>query len=189
MKVGLFFGSFNPIHIGHLLIASHIANFYVDEVWFVVSPQNPFKNTNELLDAQARLTLVKVAIYKDDRFKSSDIEFQLPIPSYTINTLKELSEEHPGKEFFLIMGSDNYKQICTWKEANEITINYNLLIYDRNSHALTQENTPRKQHITDAPLLNISSTLIRDLIAKEKCFKYLVPEKVYEEIIKNNYFK
>ncbi|MEP6685119.1 MAG: nicotinate (nicotinamide) nucleotide adenylyltransferase [Parafilimonas sp.] len=186
MKIGLFFGSFNPIHTGHLIMANYIANNYVDKIWFVVSPQNPFKDHNELLMAENRLSLVKIAIEKDDRFQASDIEFKLPIPSYTINTLKGLSQQYPDHEFFIIIGSDNYEEITKWKSADEIIKNYKLLIYERPGFCLSK---PTDSSIINAPLLNISATEIRKLIRQNKSFKYLVPENVYEAIKKNNYFK
>jgi nicotinate-nucleotide adenylyltransferase len=186
MKIGLFFGSFNPIHTGHLIIANYIANCYVDQVWFIISPQNPFKNYHELLKAEDRLSLVKIAIQKDARFQASDIEFKLPVPSYTINTLKVLSQQYPEHEFSIIIGSDNYEEITKWKSADDIIENYKFLIYERAGFCLTK---PTSNYIVDAPLLNISSTEIRCLIKENKSFRYLVPEIVHEAIIRNNYFK
>ena len=186
MKVGLFFGSFNPIHTGHLIIANHIANYYVDQVWFIISPQNPFKSARDLLKAEARLSLVKIAIEKDDRFKASDIEFKLPVPSYTIDTLTILSKQYRDCEFFIVLGSDNYNEISKWKSAEEITSNYKFLIYERPGFSISKLNSG---YINDSPLLNISSTKIRNLIREDKSFKYLVPECVHEAIKKNGYFK
>jgi nicotinate-nucleotide adenylyltransferase len=187
MKVGLFFGSFNPIHIGHLIIANHVANYYSDKVWFIVSPQNPFKQSDNLLKAESRLALVQLAVKNDDRFNASDIEFKLPTPSYTINTLDVLSKQYIDYEFVIIIGSDNYKEILKWKSSSEIIKNYGFLIYERPGFPI--KNNLADNQILKAPLLNISSTEIRDLIANNICFKYLVPEKVYEEIKQKNYFK
>jgi nicotinate-nucleotide adenylyltransferase len=187
MKVGLFFGSFNPIHTGHLIIANHIANYYTDKVWFIVSPQNPFKEPNKLLKAESRLSLVQIAINNDNRFEASDFEFKLPTPSYTINTLKALVQQYVDYEFVIIIGSDNFKEISGWKSASEVISKYKFLIYERPGFSIT--NTFDDNQILKAPLLNISSTEIRNLIANNKCFKYLVPEKVYKEIKEQNYFK
>jgi nicotinate-nucleotide adenylyltransferase len=186
MKVGLFFGSFNPVHTGHLIIANHIANYYTDKVWFIISPQNPFKQASELLNAESRLSLVRFAIESDDRFEALDIEFKLSTPSYTINTLNALSQQHIDYEFVIVIGSDNYTEILKWKSSSEIIKKYKFLIYSRPGSSI--ENTFENQ-ILKGPLLNISSTEIRDLIAENKCFKYLVPENVYKEIKKRNYFK
>lgn len=189
MKVGLFFGSFNPIHTGHLVIASHMADFHVDKIWFVVSPQNPFKQPRELLYAEARLALVKLAIEKDERFEVSDIEFQLHLPSYTINTLQALTRKHSEYEFFIIMGSDNLLDVSKWKSSGEIIKNYNLLIYKRPGFSITNQNLPMGSLVANSPFLDISSTEIRNLIIQGKSIKYLVPEIVCDSIEQNNYFK
>jgi nicotinate-nucleotide adenylyltransferase len=184
MKVGLFFGSFNPIHIGHLLIANHIANFETEKVWFIVSPQNPFKETSGLLPANLRLKLVQIATAKDQRFKTLDLEFNLPIPSYTINTLKALNEMHPEHEFCLIMGSDNLQQLPTWKSAQKIIEKFKIIVYERPGFPVNNSSY-RNISVTKAPLLDISSTYIRNLMAAHKNINYLIPESVNNELIIN----
>ena len=190
MKIGLFFGSFNPIHTGHLIIANYIANNTVDEVWFIVSPQNPLKQSTALLNAGHRLEFVKLAIETDDRFKVSDIEFQLPKPSYTIDTLLTLSKMYPHHEFYLILGSDNYSGLSEWKSSSQIINNFKLLVYERPGFPIrTKKNAYNNITFLNAPLLDISSTEIRELISQNKNIHYLVPEKVYKAIETNGYYK
>ncbi|NOU39528.1 MAG: nicotinate-nucleotide adenylyltransferase [Ferruginibacter sp.] len=187
MKIGLYFGSFNPIHTGHLIIANHIANnTQLDEVWFVVSPQNPFKNTNSLLNEQHRLSLVKIAIEGEKKLKASNIEFKLPKPSYTADTLIYLSEKYPNNVFSIIMGSDGYQNIEKWKNFKYIINNYNIFIYNRPHFFIN--NTEKNIIIVDAPLLEISSTLIRKNIKERKSIRYLVTDKVMEEIELRNFY-
>ncbi len=188
MKIGLYFGSFNPIHTGHLIIANHIANnTELDEVWFVVSPQNPFKNTNSLLNEQHRLSLVKIAIEGEKKLKASNVEFKLPRPSYTADTLLYLSEKYPKHIFSIIIGSDSFQNIEKWKNYKYIINNYNILIYQRPTFFVTNENENIK--IIDAPLLEISSTHIRKNIKEKKSIRYLVTDAVMEEITLKNYYK
>lgn len=131
-KVGLFFGSFNPVHIGHLIIANYMANYtFLDEVWFVVSPQNPFKDKKSLGNMYDRLEMVNLAIEGADNLRASDIEFSLPQPSYTIDTLTHLSEKYPTKEFLLIMGEDNLMGITKWKNADILLRDYKIIVYPR----------------------------------------------------------
>jgi nicotinate-nucleotide adenylyltransferase len=189
MKIGLYFGSFNPVHVGHLIIASFVAdNTDVDQVWFVVSPQNPLKKPNSLLNEYHRLHLVQQAIEKDKRLKASKIEFVLPRPSYTIDTLTYLNEKYLEHEFIVIMGSDSLKNISKWKNSETLLQNYSLYVYLRPGFAIN--NTfGEKIKVLKAPLLEISSTLIRELIKRGKSIKYLVPELVEEEIEKSGYYK
>ncbi len=187
MKIGLFFGSFNPIHTGHLIIANHLTNFYVDSVWFVVSPQNPFKESNNLLKAEHRLQLVQLAVKNNKLFEASSVEFNLPVPSYTINTLKHLSEKFAGHEFFLIMGSDNFLEVSSWKDSADIVKSYKLFVYERPGFFM--DNDLAGVTIIREPLLNISATQIRKLIKENKSVQYLVPENVREVIEINGYFK
>lgn len=190
MKIGLYFGSFNPIHTGHLIISNFIANLYVDKIWFIVSPQNPLKNSDNLLKSEYRLNLVKLAIEDDERFEISDIEFFLPTPSYTITTLQTLSQNYPQHKFFIIMGSDNFQTIPEWKSSSEILKNYTLLVYERQGFTLRDKNIQKDDVIfVDAPLLNISSTVIREMLTKNESIRYLVPAKVYQSIKENGYFK
>lgn len=188
MKIGLYFGSFNPIHTGHLIIANHIANNTdLDEVWFVVSPQNPFKNTSSLLNEQHRLSLVKIAIEGEKKLKASNVEFKLPKPSYTADTLLYLSEKYPKHIFSIIMGSDGFQNIDKWKNYIYIIKNYNIYIYHRPGFFI--EKTLEKIIILDAPLLEISSTQIRKNIKEKKSIRYLVTDAVLEEIELKNYYK
>ncbi|HEY0732145.1 MAG TPA: nicotinate (nicotinamide) nucleotide adenylyltransferase [Chitinophagaceae bacterium] len=189
MKIGLYFGSFNPIHVGHLIIANHILNETdLQKVWFVVSPQNPFKPSSTLLNEYDRFHMVQLAIEKDDRLRASNIEFSLPKPSYTVHTLAYLTEKYPGHTFSVIMGSDSFQNIDKWKNPETIISNHELIIYKRPGFEITN-HVNAKIHIMDAPLLEISATHIRELALQGKSIKYLVPEKVEEEIIANRFFK
>jgi nicotinate-nucleotide adenylyltransferase len=189
MNIGLYFGSFNPIHIGHLIIANHILNETdLKKIWFVVSPQNPFKNSNSLLKEYDRLHLVQLAIEDDDRLKTSDIEFSLPKPSYTIHTLTYLKEKYPDHQFKIIMGSDSFQNLNKWKNAEIIIKNYSLIVYNRPGFPVVDTYNANVE-IMDAPLLQISATHIRKLVEDGKSIKYLVPSKVEAEIYNNRYFK
>ncbi|HEY8388494.1 MAG TPA: nicotinate (nicotinamide) nucleotide adenylyltransferase [Parasegetibacter sp.] len=187
MKVGLYFGSFNPIHIGHLIIASFMENSTdLDQVWFVVSPQNPLKPSAVLLNEYHRLHLVRAAVEDNDRLKVSDIEFHLPKPSYTIDTLAYLHERHPQHEFSIILGSDGYQNLCRWKNGDLLAERYKMYVYRRKGFDVSP--TPNAT-IVDAPLLDISSTLIRQWIKEGKSIRYLVPDAVRREIEINRYYK
>lgn len=189
MNIGLYFGSFNPIHIGHLIIAKHIINEeLLDEIWFVVSPQNPFKNSSVLLNEQHRLNLVKTAIDAEPKLKASNIEFKLPRPSYTIDTLTYLVEKYPKNTFTIVMGSDGFQNINKWKNATELIKNFKILIYKRPGFLITETHNADFS-IIDAPLLEISSTHIRKLIKEKKSIRYLVTDKVKEEIEINQYYQ
>jgi nicotinate-nucleotide adenylyltransferase len=188
MNIGLYFGSFNPIHHGHLIIANHIINqSSINEVWFVVSPQNPFKETASLLNEQHRLQLVKLAIDDTPGLRASNIEFALPKPSYTINTLVYLEEKYPKHRFSIIMGSDGFQNIDKWKNANQILKNYPIIIYKRSGFDVS-EKVGASVTVTEAPILDISSTLIRKLIKDKKSIKYLVPDSVLKEIESQHYY-
>ena len=190
MNIGLYFGSFNPVHTGHLIIANHILNFAnIDEVWFVISPQNPFKLRKNLIDCYDRLNLVELAIGDNDRIKVSNIEFDLPKPSYTIDTLTYLKEKHPHNNFNLIMGSDNLVNFHKWKNHDAILKYYDLLVYVRPGYEETPFMNHPKVKKLNAPLLEISSSFIRKLIKNEKSIQYLVTPAVYNEIIDSSLFK
>ena len=189
MKIGLYFGSFNPIHTGHLIIANHILNETdLQKIWFMVSPQNPFKKSESLLNEYDRLHLVQKAIDGDDRLKASDIEFTLPKPSYTVHTLAYLVEKYPTYQFSIIMGSDGFQNLDKWKNAEVIIRDYPILIYERPGFKVDNTLGARVQ-LMKAPLLEISATYIRKLITEGKSIKYLVPTAVEEEISSFNFFK
>lgn len=185
----MYFGSFNPVHTGHLIIANHILNFTaIDEVWMVISLQSPFKQRSNLIDNYDRLNLVELAIGENDRLKPCTIEFELPAPSYTIDTLTYLKEKYPFHHFTLIMGSDNLESFNHWKNFDVILKYYKILVYMRPGF----ENVPFLNHPSvstlNAPLLEISSSFIRKLISEGKSIQYLVPDKVRNEIINARLF-
>lgn len=189
MKIGLYFGSFNPVHVAHLIIANHILNeTKIEKFWFVVSPQNPFKSESGLLNEYHRLHLVKTAIEDDNRIKASDIEFTLPKPSYTSTTLAYLKEKNPEHEFCIIMGSDSFQNLHKWKNYEAIVKEYEVYVYLRPGFDVTNHVNARL-HIVDAPLLQLSATQIRQYIKEGKSVRYLVPENVREEIQKGGYYK
>jgi nicotinate-nucleotide adenylyltransferase len=189
MNIGLYFGSFNPIHHGHLIIANFIAdNTNLNQVWFVVSPQNPFKNAAALLNEYHRLYLVRLAVEGEDKLKASDIEFYLPKPSYTIDTLAYLEEKYPKHQFSIIMGSDSYQNLPKWKNAEIIMQRYPIFVYNRPGFEV-KNNQKENVIILEAPLLQISATQLRQTIKNGKSIRYLVPDNVKEEIEKNNYYK
>lgn len=189
MEIGLYFGSFNPVHIGHLIIANYIANnTNLDQVWFVISPQNPLKSNSSILNKYHRKYLIDISIEGEKKLRTSTIEFSLPIPSYTIDTLTYLKEKYPGYIFSVIMGSDSLQNIHRWKNYEQLIKNYQIFVYERPDFKVTidlGENITTLQ----APLLDISSTRIREMIKKGESIKFLVPDVVKEEIEKNHYYK
>ncbi len=189
MKIGLYFGSFNPVHVAHLIIANHMLNETdIERVWFVVSPQNPFKEESSLLNEYHRLHLVRLATEDDIRIKASDIEFNLPKPSYTTATLAYLADKYPEHEFCIIMGSDSFQNLHKWKNYEVIVKNYSLYVYLRPGFEVNN-NIGATLHTLDAPLLQLSSTQIRKYIKEGKSIRYMVPDKVLEEIEKGGYYK
>ena len=192
MKVGLYFGSFNPIHIGHMVIANQmVENSDLDQVWFVVTPHNPFKKKNTLLDNFQRLEMVYLATKDYIKLKPSDIEFNLPQPNYTINTLTYLKEKHPNHEFSLIMGEDNLKGFHKWKNYELILEHYNIYVYPRISEGVieTRFNGHEKIHRVEAPIMEISSTMIRKAVKEGKNVKPLLPENVWQYLDDMNFYK
>jgi len=190
MITGLYFGSFNPIHIGHLAIGSFMVEFSdVEQLWFVVSPQNPLKQKNSLLDDYQRLHMVRLAIEDDDRFRASDIEFKFPTPSYTINTLTYLQEKYPARKFQLIMGSDSLQTFHKWKHAELIVKNYHRLIYPRPGTIMDPATSIPNATIVDAPMMDISSSFIRKAIRNGKDVRHLVPSKVYTYLREMHFYE
>jgi nicotinate-nucleotide adenylyltransferase len=189
MKIGLYFGSFNPIHIGHLIIANHVLNeSELEKIWLVVSPQNPFKVSASLLNEYHRLYLAKLATEDDTRIKVSDIEFKLPKPSYTADTLTYLTEKFPQHEFAIVMGSDSYQNLHKWKNFEVILKNFPVFVYKRAGFDI-KPHLQIEPIILTAPLLQISATEIRQLVKNGKSVRYMLPEKVREEIEQNRYYK
>ncbi|MDO5979170.1 nicotinate (nicotinamide) nucleotide adenylyltransferase [Flavivirga spongiicola] len=192
MKVGLYFGSFNPIHIGHLVIANHLAEYSdLDQIWFVVTPHNPFKKKSSLLDNYQRLEMVYRATKDYTKLKPCDIEFNLPQPNYTVNTLAYLQEKHPDHEFSLIMGEDNLKSFHKWRNYELILENHHIYVYPRISKNKieTQFDDHKKIHHIDAPIMELSSTFIRHAIKAGKNIKPMLPEFVWEYLDEMNFYK
>jgi len=187
LKVALYAGSFNPIHNGHISIARHVlAHTDVDELWFVVSPQNPLKKSGDLWEENHRLKMVELAIKGENNMKASDYEFNLPRPSYTINTLDSLKRNYPDYTFVLLVGGDNFEYFENWRENDRILNEYGLIVYPRPGHYNGALENYHKIQVIDAPLLDISSTVIRDRLIKGKSLTGLVPEEVEDYIYKNS---
>lgn len=190
MRIGLFFGSFNPIHVGHMVLGNYMVSFTdLEQVWFVVSPHNPLKEKSSLLHQNQRLHMVNLAIGDHPNLKSSNIEFSLPQPSYTINTLVHLKEKFPNHEFSLIMGADNLQSFHKWKNYEEILKHYSLYVYPRPGYEGGEWMNHPKVKITDAPLIEISSTFIRNAIKNKKDVSFFVPPTVWQYIDEMSFFK
>lgn len=190
-KIGLLFGSFNPIHIGHLIIAETIATQLTHEVWFVVSPHNPFKDKKSLLNHHDRLHLVRLAVEDNPKLRPSNIEFNLPQPSYTIDTLAYLHEKYPEHEFCVIMGEDNLLSFHKWKNYEQILKYYELIIYPRPNCPDTPQHYRHNERIQwlKVPLIDLSATYIRDLVRQGSSIRYLVPDAVYEYIQSSGWWR
>ena len=200
MKVGLYFGSFNPIHVGHLIIANYMAEYNdFDQIWLVVSPHNPHKKKTSLLADHHRLTLVKIAVEENEKLQASDIEFKLPQPSYTVTTLAYLKEKHPNNEFSLLMGEDNLRSFHKWFNYEEILSNHKLYVYPR---VLTSGEVEKRPEALDAvknhknvilcdevPVMKISSSFIRKSIKEGKDVKYLLSEPVFNYVDEMNFYR
>lgn len=189
-KTGLLFGSFNPIHTGHLIIAGYMAEFTdLSEIWLVVTPLNPLKEKGSLLDDYQRLEMVNRAIESDDRLKASDIEFKLPKPSYTINTLTYLQEKYPNREFVIISGTDIFPTFTKWKNWEQLLEFYRFYVYPRpgsENHELTKHPSVT---LFRAPMVEISASFIRQAIQQQKNVKYYLPDKVYEYVKEMHFYE
>jgi nicotinate-nucleotide adenylyltransferase len=197
-KVGLYFGTFNPIHVGHLIISNYMVGYTnLDEVWFVVSPLNPLKKKESLLEDYHRLNLVRIAIEQNPKLKACNEEFNLPIPSYTINTLAYLKEKYSGHKFNLIMGEDNLRSFKKWKNHEEILKYHHLYVYPR---VLTEQEKLDKNDLEtpiddpkvircEAPVMKISSSFIRKAISENKDVRYLLTPEVYKYVEEMNFYK
>lgn len=191
MNIGIFSGSFNPIHIGHLILANYIVEFTeIDEIWFVVSPQNPLKKSQDLLEENVRFHMAQLALEGYPKMKASDFEFSLPRPSYTINTLDEFQKSYPQNHFYLIIGADNWEDFTKWKDHEKITDSFKIKIYPRSGYRLVIPSKLKyKVEALDSPIIDISSTFIREGLSESKSMKAFLPESVYEYIEKNNLYK
>jgi len=190
MNIGLYFGSFNPVHVGHMIIANHILNFcYLDQIWMVVSPHNPHKEKKTLAKDYDRLHLVHLAIAGNPKIQASNIEFSLPKPSYTIDTLTYLKEKYPHHNFALIMGGDNLGNFHKWKNYEKILEHHKIFVYKRPTFELGELENHPKIEIVEAPMLNISSSFIRQSIKKNRSIQYLVPHTVFEYITDYKMYK
>lgn len=190
IRTGIFGGTFNPIHIGHLALANYLCEFgAVDEVWFMVSPLNPFKRNDTLLDDRSRLEMVEAAVSGYPHFCASDFEFHLSKPSYTITTLDCLAKAYPEREFHLIIGADNWAAFDKWKAPEEIIRNYHVLIYPRKGYRIPQQTFPPHVKMVDTPLMEISSTFIRNSIREGKDIRYFLHPEVYRIIRKRNLYR
>ncbi|MBK7426748.1 MAG: nicotinate-nucleotide adenylyltransferase [Saprospiraceae bacterium] len=190
MRIGLFFGSFNPVHTGHMIIAQHIAEFSeLNQVWLVVSPHNPLKKENSLARDYDRLHLVNLAIGDHPHLRSSDVEFNLPKPSYTIDTLIYLKEKYPTHQFELILGGDNLKSLHKWKNYEILLRDYPVHLYHRADSDHNPYEDSGKFYYYDAPLLDISATWIRKLVKDGKSIRYYVPDSVFEYLSHTNIYR
>lgn len=190
MKTGLFFGSFNPVHIGHLIIANYMVEFTeLDRVWLVVSPQNPFKLKSSLLNEYDRLHLVQLALEDSDTLSASDVEFHLPRPSYTIDTLTHLREKYPEQDFSLVMGSDNLMHFHKWKNHEVILKHHDLYVYFRKDYRKVELEDHPKVHLKQVPLLDISASFVRQHIKAGKSMRYFLPDQVFNYIEEMGFYR
>ena len=190
LKTGLFFGSFNPIHVGHLIIANYMANFSgLNEVWLVVSPHNPLKLKAGLANMYDRLEMARLATENAPQLKVSDLEFKLPQPSYTVDTLAHLRERYPNKEFVLIMGADNLVSLKKWKNYEVLLNDYHIYVYPRPEADVSEWTNHPSITFTDTPEMEISSTFIRKAIKENKNVQFFTPDKVLEFIEQKNMYR
>lgn len=190
MKIGLFFGSFNPVHVGHLLIANYFVEFTdIDQLWFVISPKNPLKDSNMLIHENYRLEMLQIALTEaNSKYKICDIELKMPIPSYTIKTLEELQKNYKDFQFIIITGLDNFLTLPQWYESSKLIEKYEFYVYPRKGYE-KNINFEANYKIVDAPIVEISSTLIRNSIRENRDVRYFLPSGVYEYILKTGIYK
>lgn len=187
MNIGIFSGSFNPVHIGHLALANYLCEYEgLDQVWFMVSPRNPLKEADELMDDSLRLKLVQLAVEGYSKFRASDFEFRLPRPSYTVHTLDELRRAYPQHVFHLIIGSDNWLLFPRWRESERILATTPLIVYPRPGYPVDPQTLPPTVRMTSAPVFEISSTFIRQAIAEGRDIRYFLHPRVYEALCKED---
>lgn len=187
MNIGIFSGSFNPVHIGHLALANYLCEYEgLDQVWFMVSPRNPLKEADELMDDSLRLKLVQLAVEGYPKFRASDFEFRLPRPSYTVHTLDELRRAYPQHVFHLIIGSDNWLLFPRWRESERILATTPLIVYPRPGYPVDPQTLPPTVRMTSAPVFEISSTFIRQAIAEGRDIRYFLHPRVYEALCKED---
>ena len=189
-KVGIYSGSFNPIHHGHVMLANYLVEFSdLDELWFVVTPQNPLKKKEDLLDDDERLKMVQLAVGDDPRFVVSDIEMHLPRPSYTINTLTALSEQHPDCEFVFICGMDSLQNLRNWREYQKILDNYELLVFPREGYDGGELAKYPSVNILKTPIVEVSSTFIRDCVKEGRDVRHFMPEKAFQYMREHHFYE
>ena len=185
-KVALYFGSFNPIHIGHLALANYLCEFGgIDELWFVVSPRNPFKQQTDLMDDDLRLQLVRLAIKGYPKFQACDVEFSMPRPSYTYHTLQQLEDIYPDNEFSLLMGADNWPNLKNWYKGEIIMSEYPIIVYPRPGYEIDVANLPDNVRFVDAPQFDVSSTFIRKSLAEGKDVRFFLHPEVWSTLVNN----
>ena len=185
-KVALYFGSFNPIHVGHLALANYLCEFgEVDELWFVVSPRNPFKQQTDLMDDDLRLQLVQLAIKDYPKFKACDVEFSMPRPSYTYHTLQKLRELYPQFEFLLLMGADNWPNLKNWYHGDEIMAQNHIVVYPRPGYEIDMTELPENARFVDAPQFDVSSSFIRKSLKEGKDVRFFLPSSIWPSFYKN----
>lgn len=190
MRTALYFGSFNPIHIGHLIIAQQVVESgAADRLWFVVSPQNPLKPSASLLNEYHRLHLVELAIAGNPKLRASNVEFSLPKPSFTIDTLTYLTERHPDQEFSVVMGGDSIQNIKRWKNWEALVERHEIIVYNRSGFDVPEDLPHARIAVLDAPLLDISATFIRKRIKAGGSARYLLPDAVWEYVAENRYYR
>ena len=189
-RTGLFFGSFNPIHMGHMLIANWMVEFTdIRQVWFVISPQNPFKEKDSLLAAHHRLAMANIAVEDDQRFRASNVEFHLPEPSYTIDTLHFLKEKYPESDFVIVAGRDNLPRFDEWKEYERLLEKSEIYVYPRADVRESRFDSHPHIHITGAPVIEISSSFIREAIHEQKDVRHFLPEKVWKYLREMHFYE